>query len=89
VLFPILDQIAFLSTYESFYRGEYCGDPSQVACILLVIALGSNHNDDPDVHSTHFTAAWALYHQFMASPYIGSIQALILMVRLQLHPHIL
>lgn len=65
---------------DEFYDRGQSSDAPTVACVYLVLALGSRATDTGSNDSLHFNAAWGLYDRIMASPYLISIQALILLV---------
>ncbi len=74
---------SFHAIYEEFYRIGRSEDVPQVACIFLVIALGIT-DEDESVHSTHSSAAWNLYNHLIATPYLSTVQALILLASLEI-----
>ncbi|KAL3475854.1 fungal-specific transcription factor domain-containing protein [Aspergillus californicus] len=76
VLLPILDVKPFNDHYERFYQADRTLEPAVVSCVLLAIALGC---EDSEVADLHFRAAWDLYGDLVAHPYLSSVQAFILM----------
>lgn len=79
-MLPFLVEHQFREAFNNFYDKGQSGDVATVACIYLVIALGSRSVAARDDGSIHFNAAWSLYDHVMASPYLPSVQAFILMV---------
>lgn len=78
-LFPILNFRAFCDAYLQFYDTGKCSDSAVVSCFFFAISLGS---EDEEIGDIHFQAACKLQGDLLARPYISSVQALILMVRL-------
>ncbi|KAJ5354254.1 hypothetical protein N7541_006818 [Penicillium brevicompactum] len=76
VLLPIFDVKQLRLHYEIFYQADRNLEPADIACVLLAIALGC---ENPDVADLHFRAAWGLYSDLLAHPYLSSVQAFILM----------
>lgn len=79
-LFPILSESQFRVAAEEFYRKGHVDDPALACCLYLVVAIGARSSRETSVSKTHFAAAWTLYDAVVASPYILSVQALVLMV---------
>jgi hypothetical protein len=79
-IFPIFIESHFLGAFNKMYERNYLDDPATACCIYLVIAIGARSTMQMTVAATHFTAAWSFYDALVASPYIMSVQALILMV---------
>ncbi|KAJ9139381.1 hypothetical protein NKR23_g7851 [Pleurostoma richardsiae] len=76
-LFPVLDESNFRHAYNLFYEDAGIAiNTGQIACVLLVIALGSN---TVEVFDAHLHAAFLLYHNLVASPYLPTVQVFILM----------
>ncbi|KAL1890764.1 hypothetical protein Sste5346_008089 [Sporothrix stenoceras] len=74
-LYPILEQDDFRLAYDAFYSGS-TPPPARLACIYLVIALGTNKRE---LFDSNLRAAYDLYGRLIAQPFVASVQALILM----------
>jgi hypothetical protein len=80
-VFPFISEAVFRKSFDDFYDNGSLTEQVNVCCIYLVIAIGARSLPDSDRISTlHFSATWAMYDLIMSSPYIASVQCLILMV---------
>ena len=80
-IFPIFTEGQVRLAVQQFYRQGYLEDAPVACCIYLVVAIGARSTGQTNVSSSHFAAAWALYDALIASPYLSSVQALVLMVQ--------
>ncbi|PYI10265.1 hypothetical protein BO78DRAFT_426853 [Aspergillus sclerotiicarbonarius CBS 121057] len=78
-LFPILSRSQFLAEYEDFYRTRQSTDAAFVCCYYMVLALGARGSMTSAAPTEFFQLAWELYNRIVSTPYLQSVQALLLM----------
>lgn len=78
---PFMDEPRFRKAFEDYYGPQSSDDVVDVCCTYLVIAIGARScSDDSGICTNHFSAAWSMYGEIIALPYLSSVQCLVLMV---------
>lgn len=81
--FPFIHEPHFRKSFEDYYSSNTSDDLVNICCIYLVIAIGARSlPNSSSISADHFSATWSMYDAILASPYLSSVQCLILMVRL-------
>ncbi|PWY80309.1 hypothetical protein BO94DRAFT_626109 [Aspergillus sclerotioniger CBS 115572] len=78
-LFPILSRSQFLAEYEAFYLTKQSTDAAFVCCYYMVLALGARGSMMSTAPTDLFRLAWELYNRVVSTPYLQSVQVLLLM----------
>ncbi|KAL4803982.1 fungal-specific transcription factor domain-containing protein [Aspergillus unguis] len=86
-LFPVVSPPVLTASFNSFYDTGSSNDPVLVCTIYTVLALGSRQDDAQDEAQRLFGAAWELYGRVVSTPYLPSVQALLLMALELMNSH--
>lgn len=84
---PVLDEDTTWRLFEDLYRDGSSSDVSRMCCLYLAIAIGDSSPDGHATRNVHFTTVWSLYDRLIATPYLPSVQALVLLTLLLMNLH--
>ncbi|KAI6355262.1 hypothetical protein MCOR25_008276 [Pyricularia grisea] len=84
---PVLDEDRIWRLFEDLYRDGSSSDVSRMCCLYLAIAIGDSSPDGHASRNVHFTTVWSLYDRLIATPYLPSVQALVLLTLLLMNLH--
>lgn len=79
-MLPTENELIYMLTFFSFFFFPLPQDVPSVACIFAVLAMGADETAGAatDLGTVFIEAAYSLYAHLIASPYLSSVQALVL-----------
>ncbi|KAJ5759690.1 hypothetical protein N7520_006846 [Penicillium odoratum] len=84
-MFPVLSRGDFIPLYEEFYHSGHSTNAVFVCSLYMVMALGSRKDGGSGDSNDLFAAGWELYSRVISTPYLPSVQALLLMALELMH----
>lgn len=69
-----------MEAYEDLYTQGRSIDPVFFCCLCVALALGARKEGNEATSKELFTMGWNLYGRVISTPYLPSVQALLLIV---------